>query len=68
MKKMGWGHLKILFLRTMKPKKKKRKKKAELLSDMEQRQVDYIMDPQWSNGANGNKMLIIFLYGPRLLR
>jgi hypothetical protein len=38
------------------------------LLDMEQRQDDYIMGPQGSNGANGNEMLIIFLHEPRLLR
>jgi hypothetical protein len=59
---MGWGHLKILFLRTMKPEKLNFTWK---LSDMEQRQVDYIMGPR---GSNGNEMHIIFLHGPRLLR
>jgi hypothetical protein len=59
---MGWGHLKILFLRTMKPEKQNFTWK---LSDMEQRQVDYIMGPR---GSNGNEMHIIFLHGPRLLR
>jgi hypothetical protein len=35
--KMGWGHLKILFLRTMKPEKLNFTWK---LSHIEQRQVD----------------------------
>jgi hypothetical protein len=38
------------------------------LLDMEQRQDDYIMSPQGSNGANGNEMHIIFLHEPSLLR
>jgi hypothetical protein len=59
---MGWGHLKILFLRTMKPEMLNF---TWMLSDMEQRQVDYIMGPR---GSNGNEMHIIFLHGPRLLR
>jgi hypothetical protein len=61
--KIGWDHLKILKLRTVKPEKLNFTWK---LSDMEQRQVDYIMGPRGSNG--GNDMHIIFLYGPRLLR
>jgi ribosomal protein L24E len=35
--KMEWGHLKILFLKTMNPKKLNFTRK---LSDMEKRQVD----------------------------
>jgi hypothetical protein len=45
----GGVHLKILFLRTMKPEKLNFTWK---LSDMEQRQVDYIMGPRGSNGGN----------------
>jgi hypothetical protein len=63
--KIGWGHLKVLFLRTMTPEKLNFTWK---LSDMEQRQVDYIMGPRGSNVANGNEMHIIFLYWPNLLR
>jgi hypothetical protein len=60
------GHLKILFLRTMKPEKMNFTWKFR---DMEQSQDDYIMGARGSNGANyGNEMHIIFLHEPRLLR
>jgi hypothetical protein len=94
------GHLKVLFLRTMKPEKlnftwidwlidylqfyvplknisliwrrhhcqwraAKFRPMLGKLSDMEQRQVHYMMGPRGSNG--GNEMHIIFLHGSRLL-
>jgi hypothetical protein len=55
--KMGRGHLKILFWRTMKPEKLNFTWK---LSDMEQRQVVYIMGPQGRMGQIKMKCILYF--------
>jgi hypothetical protein len=53
--KMGWGHLKIFFFRTMKPEKLNFTWK---LPDLEWRQVGQNDGPWGSDGANGNEMHI----------
>jgi hypothetical protein len=64
--KMWWGHLKMLFLRTMKPEKAEFYMKAFWHRISDKGNLIKIMDPRGSNG--GNEMHIIILYGPRLLR
>jgi hypothetical protein len=67
--KMGWGHLKIFFLRTMKPEKQNFTRK---LSYIYEGKLVKIMTSEGRMGHMEMKCIFdiekIFVYGPRFLR